>query len=76
MNREALLAKIRALQKRAATDGERKAAERAARRIIEKYGLDDAGFDEEETERDHFFCYATKRDRKLLLQIAAALSAT
>lgn len=73
MNREALLAKIRALQKRAATDGERKAAERAARRIIEKYGLDDAGFDEEETERDHFFCYATKRDRKLLLQIAAAL---
>lgn len=29
MNREALLAKIRALQKRAATDGERKAAERA-----------------------------------------------
>lgn len=42
MNREALLAKIRALQKRAATDGERKAAERAARRIIEKYGLDDS----------------------------------
>ena len=31
MNREALLAKIRALQKRAATDGERKAARRARR---------------------------------------------
>lgn len=55
MDYEFLLRKIRTLQEGAKTEGERRAADKAAKRIMEKYGISD--IDQYRIE-EHTFKYA------------------
>ncbi len=66
MDYEFLLRKIRTLQEGAKTEGERRAADKAAKRIMEKYGISD--IDQYRIE-EHTFKYSTLRERRLLVQI-------
>lgn len=68
-----LLAKIAALRKGAKTEGERRAAEAAARRIADRYGVPEETALEGEEPAWHEIKYRTKRDRSLLLQVAASV---
>lgn len=70
MDHESLLRKIRSLQEGAKTDGERKAADKAAKRIMEKYGISD--IDQYRIE-EHTFKYSTLRERRLLVQIISSI---
>lgn len=68
-----LLAKIAALRDGAKTEGERRAAEAAARRIADRYGVPEEIAMQGEEPAWHEIKYRTKRERRLLLQVAASV---